>query len=152
MIKFHFINVGHGDSTIIEYPDNRIGVVDFNRTMDLDENSANEIAEELGIDFNKIKDRKNYYESLYKYYDIALDDPLNYLTENFKDKDIFRYIQTHPHMDHLVGFKSLIDEIKIDNFWDTEHENIKIAKFKSNSQEEDWQSYLDYREDKKIAF
>ncbi len=146
------MNVGHGDTTIIEYPDDRIGVVDFNRTMELDENSANEIAEELGIDFNKMKNRKNYYKDLYKYYDIALDDPLNYLTENFEDKDIYRYIQTHPHMDHLSGFKSLIEEKEINNFWDTEHEYIEISKFKNNSQEEDWKAYLDYRKDKKLTF
>jgi len=152
MIKFHFMNVGHGDTTIIEYPDNRIGVVDFNRTMDLDEDSAKEIAEEIGINFKKIKDSVNYYRALDKYYDIALDDPLNYLIDNFENMDIYRYIQTHPHMDHLSGFKALIEEKEINNFWDTEHKNIKEPKFKSHSQEEDWKSYLDYRKDKNITF
>lgn len=151
MIKFHFMNVGHGDTTIIEFPDDKIGVVDFNQTMDLDEDTAKEISEAYGLDFNRIKGSKNYYKRLFKYYDITLDDPLNYLIDNFEEKDIYRYIQTHPHMDHLSGFKSLIDEKNINNFWDTEHENVKISDFKSDSQEEDWNSYLDFRK-KNISF
>ena len=52
MIKFHFLNVGHGDTTIIDLPDDSIMVVDFNRDNEFDEDTAKELAEAYKINFD----------------------------------------------------------------------------------------------------
>jgi len=153
MIKFHFLNVGHGDTTIVELPDDYLMMVDFNRSNEFDEDTAKELSDIYGIDFAELKDKKNnYYKYISKYYDILLDDPLNYLEENIKKKNIFRYVQTHPDIDHLSGFKSLIENYEIINYWDTEHKNIVKTDFINESDAEDWECYLKYRKDKKKVF
>jgi len=153
MIKFHFLNVGHGDTTIIELPDNYLMVVDFNRSNEFDEDTAKELSDVYEINFTELKDKKDgYYKYISKYYDIPLDDPLSYLEENIKKENIFRYVQTHPDIDHLSGFKALIENYKIVNFWDTEHKNIIKTDFINESDREDWKCYLKYRKDKKKVF
>ena len=153
MIKFHFLNVGHGDTTIIELPDNYLMVVDFNRSNEFDEDTAKELSDVYEINFTELKDKKDgYYKYISKYYDIPLDDPLSYLEENIKKENIFRYVQTHPDIDHLSGFKALIENYKIVNFWDTEHKNIIKTDFINESDREDWKCYLKYRKYKKKVF
>ena len=152
MIKYHFLNVGHGDTTVIELPNVKLMLVDFNRSNEFDEETAKELAEIYELDFKKIKEQKQYYQALSKYYDIPLDDPLAYLDYNFENKDIFRYIQTHPDIDHLSGFKSLTEKYEILNFWDTDHKNIKKTDFLNETDKEDWNSYLDFRKNNKKIF
>ena len=55
MIKFHYLNVGRGDTTIIDLPNQLIMVVDFNRDNDFDEDTARELAEIYNIDFDTLK-------------------------------------------------------------------------------------------------
>jgi len=153
MIKFHFLNVGHGDTTIVDLPDDYLMVVDFNRSNELDEDTAKELSNVYEINFSELKDKKDgYYKYISKYYDIPLDDPLIYLEENIKKKDIFRYVQTHPDVDHLSGFKALINNFEITNFWDTDHKNIVKTDFTNESDREDWECYLEYRKYKKKVF
>lgn len=102
-VKFHFLNVGDGDCTIIDFPertvkstgeskDERIMMVDIHHHDDHDE-----------------------YEHVIEYY-----------KKNFKDifgnvRPVFRYVSTHPHKDHLKGLNNFFDEISVVNFWDIEH-------------------------------
>ena len=115
-VKLHFLNVGDGDCTIIDFPtrtqgennlDSRIMVVDFKHNVDHDE-----------------------YETLINYYK-------NNFTENGLIKPIFRFIATHPHKDHLTGIKELFENsgVEILNFWDLDH------KFKPIQYGENWESY-----------
>lgn len=153
MIKFHFLNVGHGDTTVIELPDGELTVVDLNRGNEFDEDTAKELSEVYDIDFNELKRRgKGYYSHISKFYDIALDDPLSYLKENFEGKGVFRYVQTHPDIDHLTGFKALTEDFAITNFWDTDHKNITKTDFLNDLDKEDWEHYLNFRKDKKKVF
>lgn len=153
MIKYHFMNVGHGDTTIIELPDSSLMVVDFNRDNDFDEDTAKELSEIYKINFEDLKKQgKGYYQALSKYYDIALDDPLSYLKENFDYSTIFRYVQTHPDLDHFAGFKALTTEYTITNFWDTDHKNITKDDFANDSDKEDWEHYLEFRKNQKNIF
>lgn len=57
---------------------------------------------------------------------------------------IFRYIQTHPDMDHMDGLKNLANTISIMNFWDTA--NTKVQRFDEHGncgryKKEDWDCY-----------
>lgn len=48
------------------------------------------------------------------------DNPILYL-QKFSIKNIFRFIVTHPDMDHLDGIKDLFNNFSISNFWDTDN-------------------------------
>ena len=45
-------------------------------------------------------------------------NPVEYI-KRWHMSDIFRYIQTHPDMDHMDGLKNLANSKLIINFWDT---------------------------------
>lgn len=153
MIKFHFLNVGHGDTTIIELLDNNLMVVDFNRSKEFDEETAKELSEVYNLNFSELKRAGNgYYAPISKHYDIVLDDPLNYLKENLESTNIFRYVQTHPDIDHLAGFKAFTEDFDITNFWDTDHKNIIKTDFLNDSDKEDWEHYLNFRKNKKRIY
>ena len=72
-------------------------------------------------------------------YDIEVQSPISYL----KDKNItriFRFISTHPHMDHVTGIKLLHDEIGINNLWISKNKHDQDLSELSDSQKEDWKS------------
>jgi hypothetical protein len=154
----HFLNVGRGDCTIIEFPnDNRVGIVDVFNLKIFDEDTKKELLAE-------------YHES--KEYEIAklfgllhgrmdeaflakkseeLTDPIAYYDTHIgPDKDIFRILITHPDMDHMTGLyrlhwqergKSLL------NFWHTGDENFNLDDTTDKEWENspydkrDWETY-----------
>lgn len=106
-LKLHFINVNHGDATIIEFPDYQsqntahFGVVDFGA---------------------KRKDDRGFTRDYMKaLFDLREDNDTNF-------KCIFEFIcVTHPHNDHYGGLRRFMDEFtapnilnkcEILNFWD----------------------------------
>src|SRR5437879_3225494 len=55
-----------------------------------------------------------------------LTNPIDYLKARFPRRAIFRYIQTHPDMDHMAGIHRLLEEgIEVVNLWDTNHCIVK---------------------------
>ena len=74
-------------------------------------------------------------------------NPVEYLDEQMNRlnrKEIFRFILTHPDMDHLTGFKDLFERFEVLNFWDRKHQK-EIKEFSSESEEQDWNCYQKYR-------
>ena len=45
-------------------------------------------------------------------------NPISYMNDR-GISSIFRYVQTHPDMDHMDGIEALFDEFNPTNFWDT---------------------------------
>jgi beta-lactamase superfamily II metal-dependent hydrolase len=82
----------------------------------------------------------------FNYYSKTIN-PITYLKNNFKTKEIYRYIQTHPEMDHMDGLNELRKNFQIINFWDTENKrpepnfNTPYAIGTKN----DWLAYQDLR-------
>ncbi len=107
---FHSLNVGKGNCTIIEFNSGRIGMVD--------------------IDDSRVPDENKFVEAK----KAGLTDPVGYFKSVFPDKEIFRFILTHPDMDHMSGLNRLINEgsIYIRNFWDTAHNKAFLP--------EDWEN------------
>lgn len=153
MIRIHFLNVGHGDCIVIEFKDsNRVAVIDINITEDMDDSTKEELLSEAFLSLTPLD--KSYYslgissakDILEKAgYDIELQSPISYL----KDKNItciFRFISTHPHMDHLTGIKLLHDEIGINNLWISKNKHDQDLSELSDSQKEDWKFYKKYRD------
>lgn len=47
-------------------------------------------------------------------------NPISYMKDH-EISSIFRYVQTHPDMDHMDGIEALFDEFSPTNFWDTDN-------------------------------
>src|SRR3972149_1858657 len=101
-LLFHFLNVGKGNFSIIDFTSGRLTVTD------IDDSRAISAAS------------KAYMEVIEK--KAKLTNPIEYIINNFKDKDIFRFILTHPDMDHMSGIKGLFEKKAVINFWDTDND------------------------------
>lgn len=88
-------------------------------------------------------ERQTLDELIRKGYEIELTNPVDFLHKQYPDKDIHRYIQTHPDLDHMRGITALTQARTILNFWDTTHS--KIPDFQSDTDKEDWATYEQLR-------
>jgi beta-lactamase superfamily II metal-dependent hydrolase len=146
-MKIHFLNVGHGDCTIIEHASGRLTMIDMNNGDDLDATSASEIGEQTASAYdNKML---SFAEALHVKrasilanagYEIQLANPIQFLADHYPGWPLFRYIQSHPDLDHMRGLQALRDAgIPVWNFWDIQHD--KEPDFISDSDEADWAAY-----------
>lgn len=126
-LTIHFLNVGHGDCTVIEHPSGRITVVDMNNGDSIDQKSLLEIAQEFGLyapfsyplAFSAsallLRLRAQGYEE-------REENPIEFLLSRYPGRPIFRYVQSHPDLDHMRGLANLVTTgILIINMWDTSH-------------------------------
>ena len=69
-------------------------------------------------------------------------NPLDYLSKKLGLTDIWRFILSHPDMDHLDGFDTLLEQFHVQNFWDS-GANRKKPDFSNYGgyKEEDWDRY-----------
>ena len=70
------------------------------------------------------------------------ENPINYLSM-LNCTFVYRYIQTHPDMDHLDGLRDLINKFNVVNFWDVQHERKKPDDFIEPYREIDWDAYIE---------
>jgi competence protein ComEC len=119
-VKFHFLDVGDGDCTIIDFP-KRV----FRQ-------SGQEIADRMMmVDIHHHDDHDTY---------VHITD---YYKKNFKDtngyvRPLHRYVVSHPHMDHMKGLSHLFEHIPIYNVWDIQHE------FTPEKSGDKWEQYKDW--------
>lgn len=153
MIRIHFLNVGDGDCTLIEFPSDHLTMVDINNSKSLDEETEKELRSQLNIspqDYmsSKLSGRNPFTD---KAYNIELSDPVDYLKSLPVNKSLFRFICTHPDMDHLSGLYRLYKEEKIPiiNLWDSEHNFEKSEQDFENQNKydkRDWDTYQELRD------
>lgn len=151
MLKVHFLNVGHGDCTIIKHHSGNLTVIDINNSQNYDADSHSELVEEQLAKFAPnpgLLARIIYSDSAEKKANeierSELTDPIRFLKDTYSNQKPFRYIQTHPDMDHMRGLKRLHEEIGFTNFWDTR--NTKpTPTFRSEADREDWEFYQSLR-------
>ncbi|WP_400166098.1 ComEC/Rec2 family competence protein [Fidelibacter multiformis] len=153
MIKTHHLNVGHGDTILIEFFDTkRLMVIDCNRSAEFDDDTKLELINEAlsMVDeptrnlykFN-LYDRKKLFEKAG--YDIGLTDPIDYIN-NLGYKNIFRFIQTHPHLDHFKGMNDLFESFSVWNIWCIKN-NFTMDLTKLNDSEKvDWALLKKFRD------
>jgi len=129
-ITFHFLNVGKGDCTIIEFPSERLSVIDVDDSRVISDYDRT-LMEKAGK--------------------AILTNPIDYITSKFIDREIFRFILTHPDMDHMSGIKGLFEEKYVRNFWDTKNDKYIDPDTWENSpyDKEDWDFYQDVRQSDK---
>lgn len=147
MLRAWFFNVGHGDCTLIEHPSGNLTLIDINTSGDYDGDSyADLVAErrannalaqpfgtgplaelmEAGAALNAAREE--------------LTDPIEFLKQKFPGREIFRFILTHPDLDHMRGIKRLFTEIGVVNFWDTDNTKPAPA-FRCEDDRVDWEFY-----------
>ena len=140
MAIIHFLNVKHGDCSVISHNSERVTVIDVcnAKPPDARTEKLNAIMGmlEKGISGN-FQQKKHPV------------NPISYLQDH-DVKGIFRYIQTHPDMDHMDGIKALFNTFSPVNFWDTDNKKEIDDTSWENSpyNKEDWQFYKKLRDTK----
>ena len=135
MPRIHCLTVGQGDCTLIEHGSGRISMIDI-----CGGNSERMRAQETyGARLEKPRGNFGMCGSP--------TNPLDYINRNGFG-DIWRFISTHPDMDHLDGFNNLIDAFTIRHFWDQGARKKKPDFTSSPYNEADWDRYVKARDGK----
>jgi competence protein ComEC len=77
-----------------------------------------------------------------------LTDPITYLYSLRPNPSLFRYVQTHPDMDHMDGLSLLERKCTIINFWDTANTKPRpdFSSPYSKGKPADWDAYQRLRQ------
>ncbi len=138
MPTIHFLNVNNGDCSVIEHYSSHVTVIDVCNAKPpeplAEAISALRAKAVLGIS-------GNFQQKQFPV------NPISYLRAYDIDS-IFRYIQTHPDMDHMDGIKALFDAFKPVNFWDTDNAKRLLRSSWQGSpySREDWLFYMRLRD------
>lgn len=152
--EIHFLNVGHGDCTIIRHASGRITMIDINNGQDYDADTERELKEARIVRKSVLSQRKALMNAIGLPFDertvaaggyaAELTDPVEYYLKRWPGQSIFRFILTHPDLDHIRGLRRLREHgIAINNFWDTDHEIEKDSL--TEADEADWDQYESLR-------
>lgn len=131
MSKIHFLNVLEGDCSIIEHETNHISVIDICNGNGQDKSFES-------MEFFSDTPKGNYNQKEYP------TNPILYI-RSIGIKNIFRFILTHPDMDHMDGLKNLFDNFQVSNFWDTNNNKSMGDKDFTKYKKEDWNYYQELR-------
>ena len=140
MATIHFLNVKQGDCSVIRHNSGRVTVIDVCNAGPPDVWSEILIAKSARLERGV---NGNFQQKKYPV------NPISYLQDHNIDS-IFRYIQTHPDMDHMDGIKALFDKFNPLNFWDTDNKKEIDDSSWGNSpySQEDWKFYKNLRDTK----
>lgn len=150
MLRVHFLNVGHGDCTIIEHPSGRLTMIDVNNCQEYDEDTEKAlIREELArVPRGGLLASLGTYEKARYLVEARakqeLTDPIVFMKRTYPNRQLFRFILTHPDLDHMRGLRRLKEEIGFANFWDTSNQKT-VESFRSDSDKIDWCFYQQIR-------
>ena len=142
MPKIHALNVKNGDCTIFEHASGRRTMIDISAgNIDSETLAAKSMYQEHSLS----KPRGNYGMCNHP------TNPIRYLKNTIGETSLFRFILTHPDMDHLDGFNRLANEISIGNFWDSGATKDKPDFEGSPYKEDDWDRYIKFRDGKEVG-
>jgi beta-lactamase superfamily II metal-dependent hydrolase len=160
-LEVHFLNVDHGDCTIIRHTGDehrkkgRISFIDINDWKDKQPDENEELIAGLSNSMNGLDENSPQSEQVTKqideeeYAEKYLDDPLEHFRSEVAEQgqDIWRFICTHPDMDHLSGLNRLVEFEDISVFWDVDH-NKQLSRdddWPPQYNTEDWEQYEQIR-------
>ena len=133
---FHFLNVKEGDCSIIEHGSGNVSIIDVCNAEKITTPMSDS---ELRYFTEKARVAGNFQQKKHPV------NPVEYLNK-FNINSVFRFILTHPDMDHMDGIKDFFESFSPANFWDTD--NNKEMEFPEGSpyNEEDWNFYKQIRD------
>jgi competence protein ComEC len=140
MAVVHFLNVGHGDCSIIQHNSGRVTMIDVCKAWDPASDSLKTSIEKLKkaiverFAANDSRVGGNFNQKDHP------ENPIEYL-RGHGITSIFRFILSHPDMDHMDGLKALFEGFEVLNFWDTDNTAKKDFEGGSPFNSEDWDLY-----------
>jgi beta-lactamase superfamily II metal-dependent hydrolase len=136
--KVHFLNVRKGDCFLIERPSGRLTMIDICcGNMTETERMIAAMLEKI-----EAKPRGNFRMCKQP------TNPIEYMA-HMGLSDVFRFILTHPDMDHMDGIQKLFSKFNVQNYWDCGIRKKKPDfKEKKEYSEEDWDFYDDLIHDR----
>ena len=139
MDTIHFLNVKEGDCSVIEHNSGRVSVIDVCNARPVDS-----VESKLEMLLAKQFTRGVPGNFQQKKYPV---NPVAYLRDH-GIVSVFRYIQTHPDMDHMDGIKAFFDEFAPGNLWDTDNEKEMADSSWTGSpySQHDWKFYKTLRD------
>lgn len=137
MPVIHYLNVKQGDCSVIQHASDRVSVIDVCNAKEPEDRAFEKQMREAAAkgvlgNFNQKKYPVN---------------PITYLQDH-GISSVFRFILTHPDMDHMDGIKPFFETFGPLNFWDTDNEEEKEFEEGSPYDEEDWLFYKKLRDGK----
>lgn len=133
MPTVHFLNVGQGDCSIIQHGSGRVTMIDIcggNLSTD-DEKQAKLVYEIFG---STAKGGGDYGMRE------CPTNPVDYCRAH-GIRQVFRFILTHPDMDHMDGLSNLLAQVQVANFWETGARKEKPGFSEGRFNEDDWDCY-----------
>ena len=132
----HFLNVKEGDCSIIQHDSKRVTVIDVCNATSTDSINLEMRLARLACAMKGDFQQKDFPVN-----------PIEYMLDH-NIEHIFRYIQTHPDMDHMDGIKALFKRFAPINFWDTDNQKAVSDSSWSQSQynRDDWDFYKNLRD------
>lgn len=121
MALIHFLNVKQGDCSIIQHNSSRVTVIDVCNAKE--DTYQTRIEEAVRASFAKAAVLGNFNQKAYPV------NPIIYMKDHGID-NVWRFILTHPDMDHMDGIKPFWDTFSPSNFWDTDNTADKDDDFK----------------------
>ena len=138
MASIHFLNVNQGDCSAVRHNSGRVTVIDVCNAKPIDRT-----AEERNAVMARLEKGSsgNFRQKKYPV------NPVSYLQDR-GIKNVFRYVQTHPDLDHMDGIRAFFERFRPLNFWDTENkkEIEDSAWDRSPYDKEDWKFYKHLRD------
>ena len=142
MATIHFLNVNDGDCTVIKHNSGHVTVVDVCNAK-TQESPMEAMSAMLAFAQTErgITGELSAEEVPRK--------PNSYMRDH-GISSIFRYIQTHPDMDHMDGITALFQAFSTLNFWDSDNtkEMLNSSWGSSSYSKEDWEFYKRLRDAK----
>lgn len=141
MAVIHFLNVREGVCSLIQHNSGRTTLIDVNNAkLDTPEARLEAAIEKLALSYSASlrKGSGNYNQKAYPV------NPITYF-KDFGFSDVFRFILSHPDMDHMGGIKAFFSQFQVLNFWDTANTK-KMGTFNGSPfSQEDWDFYQSLR-------
>lgn len=149
MATIHFLNVLEGDCNIIQHESGRLTMIDVsNAYNDIDTEEEKKVKASKEREERRLRTQVPNGKVDYKQKETP-DNPILYLKDRIKPSEIFRFIITHPDMDHIDGIKDLYDEFLVRNTWDTDNKKeLDLNNFGGGYNKDDWKFYKDLRDGK----
>lgn len=133
MSIIHFLNVNEGDCSLIEHFSGHKTVIDVSNATSTSSMDGVELGE--SVQFTK----GNYNQKAHPV------NPIKYMQDRGVTF-IFRFILTHPDMDHMSGIKDLFASFGVENFWDTANNKVmEEGTSWGQYKKEDWDFYQSIR-------